>query len=86
MSNSKKVFVVQGGDTRLRDDFFAFLRTMNLQPVEWAEALNCAGEASAVSGEVLEKAFRNAQAVIVLLSPDNVGRSPEFGNKKDDGN
>jgi len=71
MSDSKKVFVVQGGDTRLRDDFFAFLRTMNLEPVEWSEALKCSGEATSNSREVLEKAFRNAQAVIVLLSPDD---------------
>jgi predicted nucleotide-binding protein len=39
MPEAKKVFVVHGRDSRLRDDFFSFLRALNLQPIEWSEAL-----------------------------------------------
>ena len=79
MPNPKKVFVVHGRDGRLRDDFFAFLRALDLQPIEWSDALKLTGKASPYIGEALESAFKNAQAVIVLLSPDDEVRlSPEL--------
>ena len=39
MPDPKKVFVVHGRDSRLRDDFFSFLRALGLQTIEWSEAL-----------------------------------------------
>lgn len=75
----KKVFVVHGRDSRLRDDFFSFLRALGLQPIEWSEALKLTAKATPYIGEALESAFKNAQAVIVLLSPDDEVRlSPEL--------
>lgn len=69
--DTKKVFVVHGRDGRLRDDFFAFLRSLSLDPIEWSEALRLTGKATPYTGEALESAFKKAQAVIVLLSPDD---------------
>lgn len=87
MPDTKKVFVVHGRDSRLRDDFFAFLRALGLQPIEWSEALNLTGKATPYIGEALESAFKNAQAVIVLLSPDDEVRlSPELCEDKEDEN
>ncbi len=71
MPNERKVFVVHGRDNRLRTDFFSFLRALDLQPIEWSEALKLTGKTSPYIGEVLDSAFDNAQAVIVLLSPDD---------------
>jgi predicted nucleotide-binding protein len=71
MPNQRKVFVVHGRDSRLRTDFFSFLRALDLQPIEWSEALKLTGKTSPYIGEVLDSAFENAQAVIVLLSPDD---------------
>ena len=71
MPNQRQVFVVHGRDDRLRRDFFAFLRALDLQPLEWSEALRLTGKASPYIGEVLDKAFDNAQAVVVLLTPDD---------------
>lgn len=71
MPDAKKVFVVHGRDIRLRDDFFSFLRALSLQPIEWSEALKLTGKATPYIGEAIESAFNNAQAVIVLLSPDD---------------
>jgi hypothetical protein len=41
--NPRHVFVVHGRDERLRREFFAFLRALDLQPMEWSQALseNC---------------------------------------------
>lgn len=82
----KKVFIVHGRDSRLRDDFFSFLRALGLQPIEWSEALKLTGKPSPYIGEILDSAFKNAQAVIVLLSPDDQVRlSPElWGDIEDD--
>jgi predicted nucleotide-binding protein len=67
----KKVFVVHGRDSKLRDDFFSFLRALGLHPIEWAEALKLTCKASPYIGEAIESAFKSAQAVVVLLSPDD---------------
>jgi len=84
--DAKKVFVVHGRDSCLRDDFFLFLRTLNLQPMEWSEALKLTGKETPSMGEALESAFKSAQAVIVLLSPDDEVRlSPELWREIEDG-
>ena len=83
----KKVFVVHGRDGRLRDDFFAFLRALGLQPTEWGAALKSTGQATPYIGRVLETAFKEVQAVVVLLSPDDEVRlSPELWKEKEDDN
>jgi len=51
---------------------FIFLRALGLNPIEWEEAIEMTGEASPYIGTVLDTAFANAQAVIVLLTPDEV--------------
>ena len=87
MPDPRKVFVVHGRDSRLRDDFFSFLRALGLQPIEWSEALKLTGKATPYTGEAIESAFKNAQAVIVLLSPDDEVRlSPELWKDKEDEN
>ena len=87
IAEARRVFVVHGRDGRLRDDFFSFLRTLGLQPIEWSEALKFTGRATPYIGEALESAFKNAQAVIVLLSPDDEVRlSPELWKDKEDKN
>lgn len=85
MPDPKKVFVVHGRDSRLRDDFFSFLRALSLQPIEWSEALKLTKKATPYIGEALDSAFKNAQAVIVLLTPDDEVRlSPELWKKNED--
>jgi predicted nucleotide-binding protein len=71
MPDQRRIFVVHGRDDRLRLDFFAFLRALDLQPLEWSEALRLTGKASPYIGEVLDKAFESAQAIVVLLTPDD---------------
>lgn len=67
----RNVFVVHGRNEKIREDFFNFLRALGLHPIEWAEALRTTGKATPFVGEVLDAAFERAQAVIVLLTPDD---------------
>lgn len=64
------VVVVHGRDERIRNEMFQFLRCLKLQPIEWNEAVHSTGKASPYTGEVVEALFRNYQAVVVLLTPD----------------
>lgn len=67
---TKKVMVVYGRNQALRDSMFGFLRALKLDPIEWSEAVRATGKASPYVGEILDAAFKMAQAVVVLLSPD----------------
>lgn len=50
---------------------FEFLRSLDLRPLEWSELVKETGQGSPYVGEVLDKAFDRAQAVVVLLTPDD---------------
>lgn len=65
------VFVVHGRDLSARDAVFAFLRSLNLRPLEWTQALKLTKKGSPYVGEILDAAFSEAAAIIVLLTPDD---------------
>jgi predicted nucleotide-binding protein len=65
------VFVVHGRDLAARDAVFTFLRSLALRPLEWTQALTLTGKGSPYVGEVLDAAFREAAAIVVLLTPDD---------------
>jgi len=67
---TKNVMVVHGRDQALRDSMFSFLRALKLNPVEWSEGAKATGKGSPYVGEILDEIFRMAQAVVVLLTPD----------------
>lgn len=53
---------------------FAFLRAVGLRPLEWSQAIRLVRKGSPYVGEILEAAFREAAAVVVLLTPDDEAR------------
>lgn len=65
------VFVVHGRDSDARRELFSFLHSLGLQPIEWNQAIKMTGEASPYVGTILDTAFREAAAVVVLLTPDD---------------
>ena len=67
---ARNVVVVHGRDLRLRDSMFEFLRSVHLQPVEWNEAVRRTGRAAPYTGEVVDALFQDAQAIVVIMSPD----------------
>ena len=72
--DSRNVFVVHGRNPAIRDELFIFLRALDLHPLEWSEAVGMTGQPSPYIGDILDAAFLRAQAVVVLLSPDDVVR------------
>jgi predicted nucleotide-binding protein len=69
--DSAIVFVVHGRNEKLRKAMFEFLRAIGLSPLEWSKLLLMTGEVSPYVGKVLETAFTQAQAIIVLLTADD---------------
>jgi Predicted nucleotide-binding protein containing TIR-like domain len=69
---SRKVFVVHGRNKAARVAMFTFLRAIGLSPIEWSQALAMSGQASPYIGDVLDAALEAAQAVVVLLTPDEI--------------
>ena len=68
----RQVFVVHGRNLKARDAMFAFLRSLDLKPMEWNEAVSLSGSASPYIGQVLDAGFAHAQAVVVLMTPDEI--------------
>lgn len=67
-----QVFVVHGRDRTAKDAMFAFLRAVGVKPIEWNSALAMSKKAAPYIGEILEAAFANARAIVVLLTPDDL--------------
>ena len=75
--DTRKVFVVHGRNNAAREALFTLLRAIGLHPLEWSEIVQATGKASPYIGEVLEKGFSIAQAVVVLMTPDDEARLRE---------
>lgn len=69
----RKVWVVHGRDHEARDELCSWLRTINLNPIPWSEPVDATGSGSPYIGAVLQKAFSEAQAFIILMTPDDEG-------------
>lgn len=80
----RKVFVVHGRNLKARDALFTFLRSIDLHPLEWSEIVAATGKGAPYIGEILDKAFSQAQAVVVLMTPDDEGRLREPFMKSED--
>jgi predicted nucleotide-binding protein len=68
------VFVVHGRNDLARAALSAFLRALSLKPLEWSQLLARTLSASPPLSEVLDTAFREASAVVVLLTGDDEAR------------
>lgn len=71
-TDPRTVFVVHGRNEDARVAVFDFLRALGLRPLEWSQAVQLTGKAVPYIGEILDQAFSAAQAVVVLLTPDDV--------------
>ncbi|MET8980917.1 nucleotide-binding protein [Streptomyces sp. NPDC004539] len=71
---ARSVFVVHGRDEEVRSAMFGLLRRLDLRPLEWEELVRATGKASPFLGEVVAHAPSQAQAALVLLTPDDVAK------------
>lgn len=62
--------VIYGHDDQAHTALFDWLRAVGLQPQEWNQIIGASGMASPYVGQVLEQAFKDAQAVIAFFTPD----------------
>jgi predicted nucleotide-binding protein len=69
-----KVWLVHGRNTHAANELRKLLRAFELNPMEWNQALARAREGSPYVGQVLDKAFGAAAAVVVLMTPDDEAR------------
>jgi predicted nucleotide-binding protein len=70
-TRDNSIFVVHGRDLALRDEMYAFLRALGLNPIEWNHAIAAAkGGANPIVGDVIDNAMKKAQGIMVLLSSD----------------
>jgi predicted nucleotide-binding protein len=72
--STKKVFVVHGRNSELLNSMFDFLRAIGLDPIEWSQAIILTGKPTPTIQDIVITAFKDAQAIIVLLSGDDVAK------------
>ncbi|MGH9719616.1 MAG: TIR domain-containing protein [Bryobacteraceae bacterium] len=70
----KKVFVIHGRNEASRRAMFSFLRALGLEPIEWTQAIALTGAGTPYIGEILDRVFEQAQAIIALLTGDDLVR------------
>jgi predicted nucleotide-binding protein len=70
--HARRVFVIHGRDEEARKAVFDFLRALGLYPLEWEQLVKAMRSAAPSLTEVVVNAPRQAQAVVALLTPDDV--------------
>ena len=73
-SGGRNVFVIHGRNGLARRAMFQFLRSLGLHPIEWSEARKLTDKPTPYIKEILDAAFSHAQAIVVLLTPDDEAR------------
>jgi predicted nucleotide-binding protein len=71
---ARSVFVVHGRDEEVRREMFALLRRLDLRPLEWEDLVKATGQTAPFLGEVVAGAPAQAQASLVLLTPDDIAK------------
>lgn len=79
-----KVFVVYGRNEKASKAIFSFLRSIGLKPLEWNQIIASMSDTSPYIGNILDQAFDQAQAVVVLMTPDDEARLKESFRKPDE--
>ena len=69
----RKVFLLHGRDRGAREAFTDLLKAFDLEVVSWREAIAHAGGGTPDTADVVAAGLRLADAVVVLLTPDDVG-------------
>ena len=72
-----RVFVVYGRNQNARSAMNTFLRSIGLTPLDWGELIEACGTPSPHTIDIVDAGFRLAQAVVVLMTPDDEGRLRE---------
>lgn len=82
--NRKAIFVVHGRNEEIRNAMFEFLRAIGLEPIEWEKAIQMTGKPNPHIDDILIEAFNNAQAILVIFTPDDSAKLNSQFQKEDD--
>lgn len=81
--NENIVFVVHGRNQKIKDAMFAFLRSLNLKPLEWEQARALTKKSSPTTLEIVKIGIENAQCIVILLTGDDITQlRSQYGNEK----
>jgi hypothetical protein len=80
----RSVFLVHGRDSEARKALESLLKAFDLKVIPWRRAAAQAGGGTPYTGDIVVAGMNMADAVVVLLTPDDVGylRRP-FRNERD---
>ena len=84
LNDARNVFVIHGRNVQIKQSMFEFLRSIDLRPLEWSQLVANTRSGSPYIQTVLNQAFVQAQATIVLLTPDDVAKLNHSLWMKDD--
>ncbi len=73
LDKKKRVFIIHGRNMKAYDALHAFLLELRLDPIDFSEALTLTKKTAPTIPEILNAAFSHAQAMIVLMTPDDLG-------------
>ncbi|AMM34793.1 hypothetical protein SA2016_4141 (plasmid) [Sinomonas atrocyanea] len=78
------VFVVRGRDDKAYKALAQFLDALDLRIVTWTDALRGVDSGSPHTLDIVRAGIEMADAVVVLMTPDDLGRvKPEYGTPTD---
>jgi len=76
-NKQRNVFVVHGRNAKIKKALFAFLRSINLNPLEWESAVGMTGKGVPTTLEVIETGMRNSGGTIILFTGDDLAKLKE---------
>jgi predicted nucleotide-binding protein len=77
---ARRIFVVHGRNTHLRDEVARFLEALGLSTITWNDAIQATRQSAPFIIDIVSAGMTAAQAVVVLLTPDeDASLRPEFG-------
>ncbi|MFC5931619.1 hypothetical protein D6T64_05275 [Cryobacterium melibiosiphilum] len=81
----RTVFVVRGRDQAAYDALASLLIALDLRIVTWDDAARACGGGTPHTLDIVRAGIRSATAVVVLMTPDDLGRvQPDFHQSNDD--
>jgi len=81
----RSVFLVHGRNLRVSGGMVTFLRALDLRVIEWERAVSLTGEPNPYIGDVISAGLEEADAVVVLATPDDFVRlDPELASDPED--
>ena len=71
-ADPRAVFVVQGRNGEANSALDAYLRAIDLRPIEWPHATSATATGTPHNNQAVDAGFSRAHAVVVLFTPDDV--------------